>query len=1132
MTAARDLLLAAIQEQRPIVLFLGQDAGSEIGNQDAVLRLTFDKLGRSSAEGGWAAVLGPGQLPEFFYDWLAERFKRRPQPSWLGILREVPWSAIFTSAIDPTLKLLFSEKGREPQVVLRASEWPRVVRSKSRPPLYYLFGRAGESDSNTQPPLGRSGLNLHRISHALPLLGRILDTATSLGLVVIDGFSPGRDWLKLDDLLGAVGGAAPKQVIWFGGRPQLVSEAAEDFDAAVASGRILVERERLGTVIAEIRALGLLSDFTPPESEEAGVVSFRSGGRLETSPEERLHVEAVASIVDDSWSAFLPPLGPDAEYAAFLGFHGDRGGTRLLAEGVRRGFAVERDYEAALFRTVESALAQHATVDAPIVVHGQSATGKSIALARVVTKVREKKDAAVLYSIGRVPQSQEISSFCEAAEHAGAEATLIVCDANRDFEAYYDLRASLRSKGRRAVVLGSCYRLPQEGARRRWAIEAPTKLSLAEQNKLADLLANYFGKRPDPKIFPGNHILGFLYRYLPPSRARISAGLSAEVTSTERVIRAQGRRARPKLPNTVLAQRLSEAGFEFSTFFDEKQIAALDAGDAAGRIIDLVMVPGKLNCPVPVNLLLRATTEAVAGVDLGSIGDFFGDLDLFRWKWADVEQSELLVFPRLTLEADLICRRRLGSPEKEAERLIELVTAFRAMGVDSEHERGFLFSLLQQMGAYGPYGTRYRSAYVEVARALTDLRHKHGVFNPGLMLQESAFRRIAVREDVVEQRDRLRILEEARDAVQAALDGVENGTIAAARRTRQNLLVERASIYGFLANDRVKRRAAPDEIWSSYQAARAAIRQAVSVTDTYYPLDVGLWTPSDILEAGGLAEAQRAELTADIYATLDQVDPRALPPTQREKYDSRRMVVGRRLQDLRLTDDAYIALEASGSTAGYFLQARDIGPQLRRDAPEISAHNDLTAAKVAAEFLEKHISKIEHDERCLSLLLEYRWIAYLGRRPLLGERQPLPSDREAKRQLFDIVHALNRASGDAARHGTRYLEGVLAWTMGEVQPAIQIFRQLSHETEGEDQSRIVRRHLITGPDQQPLRFSGRVERRRSEGHWVLRVDDLNRQIDLLARDFPRDDVGLGYSIKGFSIAFNFIGPIADPLRLR
>ena len=172
-----------------------------------------------------------------------------------------------------------------------------------------------------------------------------------------------------------------------------------------------------------------------------------------TTPDLRLRVEAVASIVDDSWTAFLPPLGPDARYAAFRRFHGNRENARFLVEGIRREFAITREFEADLYQRVCGALRDHAGVQLPIVVYGQSATGKSVALARVVACVREDKLAPVLYSLDRVPQVQEVAKFCELSDKAGSSATLIVCDANRSVDAYYHLLMGLRSRGRR---IGHC----------------------------------------------------------------------------------------------------------------------------------------------------------------------------------------------------------------------------------------------------------------------------------------------------------------------------------------------------------------------------------------------------------------------------------------------------------------------------------------------------------------------------------------------------------------------------------------------------------------------------------------------------------------------------------------------------
>ena len=1132
---AREFLVSAVRDARPIILLLGQEAYSQPEAEDQVLEAALNRLDSSrSVDRGWPALLAENAVPPGFYDWLAERFRRRVLPPWLSAIAHVPWSAVFASTVDPTLTALVQGQGREPELVLAANETPRAVRSMSRPPVYCLFGLAGSPDANSRPPNNRAELNTRRINHAVPMLNRILDTATTIGVVVVDGIVSGRDWLKIDDILGTFGHAMPNQVLWFGNRPAPGTDERADFDSAVDSGRIVVDCDRLGTVVSELIAVGRLEALISPDSHEAGQVSFENGQTLDLSPEERLRVEAASSIVDDSWTAFLAPQGPDTEYDAFRRFHGDLGGVPLLVEGVRRGFAITRPYERSLLKVVREAVADHASLDEPVIVHGQSGTGKSIALARVVVKVRESKACAVLYSVGRVPQPEQISSFCEEAERAGAQATLVVSDANEDVDRYRDLLTSLRSRGRRVVVVGSRYRIAEaEDRHGSLHIEATGQLSPGERSDLADLLDRFGSDSVSPHVFENIHMLALLYRLLPASRGRIAAGLSDEAFVTEQALRARGQKAQPVTPQTLIATKLIEAGIRPSGALwpDGEPESALEYRDAPGRLIDLVMVCGSLNCHVPVNLLMRAVTESLPGADIGLLADIFRNLDLFRWDWADESHSEVLVGPRLILEAELICARRLGSPESEAERLLEIIGAVRGGGIDASHELSFLLNLLNRIGDEGPGGSRYVGAYLQVGRALTTLRTRFGVTHARLMLQESAFRRAAVRRGVVDDTERLPLLEEARDALQAALDGIDRGTIRAARRTRQNLLVERASLYGFLAYDCAKRDSADEDVWSSYMAARVAIRRAVSVTDAYYPLDVGLWTPADLLEIAELSDARRAEIKADIYSTLDQVDADALPPKQQEKFQVRQMRLGNVLGNEELKEDAFRELESIGSTAGYFLRARSIAPLLTGDVDEFGS-TDVLKAKHAAAFLQSRLEDIKDDGRCLSLLFECRWIAAMRRRSFRGRRQPLPADDETRRELLAILRVLNRASGDSARNVTRYLEAVLLWVTGADEDARRIFTDLGRQTEFEDWGRVVRRHRMTNSEGTPQAFGGRVVRKRSEGHWLIRVEGLNKIVGLLDRDFREHEIADGRHVRPFGVAFNYIGPIADPLERR
>lgn len=1129
MPDAQDILLQGINENRPMVLVLGQRSYSDGGNGPTLLSNAIAKLGlQTSPDTGWSSLLDAG-ISEESYDWLAERFRRHVLPPVVEILCEVPWCAIFTSSLDPTLADLFTDNGREAEPILTSSEYPRSARSRARPPFYYLFSRAGEHDPRALPPSNNLEWNARRMQHTYPLLNRILDTATPLGIIAVDGFVAGDDWLSATDLVSSLVDATENQVLWFGGYPRLDRDEEALFGQLVEAGRILVAPMRLGSMIAALQANGRLSAEMRTPSEEAGVVSFGKNHVLDTTPEERLRVEAVASIVDDSWNpTFLDPLGPDAEYDAFRRFHGDRGGPRLMVEGINRNFAITRDFELDLLNRVRESLAEHWKLDTSLVVSGQSGTGKSVALARVVATIRGERIAPVLYGVGRIPQVEEISGFCESAENAGAQATLVVCDANRDVDDYDELLGGLRSRGRKVVVVGSQYRaadlnLPLPDLR----IEVPANLSERETDSLNQLLHTYLGDVIEPG-YATHHFLAYVYRCLPASRPRIGAGLSAEARAAEEHLREWGRQPRPTIPMSQLHQQLIEKGYidEYQPIFDERHVEALESEDtSAGKFIDFVMTAGRLHCPIPVNLLLRAVSGQSRRIDASLVANMFTALDLFRWDSSGSAGDELLISPRIALEARLICNRRLGSPLAEAARLNQLIGCVR-QGIDNVEERRFLLDLLQQVGRDGPEGLRYKQSFVSFARTLTELRQRFNVLDASLMLQESAFRRSAVREREVDDADRFELLEEARDAVQTALDGLANGDIQASRQTRQNLLVERAALYGFLTFDRVARSESGGAVWSAYQAAKTAVTQAVSATDNYYPHDVALWTPADIFKAEQLTEQQRAALAADIYSALDQVERDALSRTQRERFDQRRMSVGETLGDHKLTEDAYVKLEEEGSTAGYFLRARSFAPSFNSENMGKFSTSDVEKAGRAADFLMSRWHKIFQDERCLFLLLECKWISALGLRPFQGERQPLPTPERAV-PMLRIVQALNQCAGASAQYRTLYLEGVLSWLTGDYLAAREIFRQIARETDNVYRRRVNKRHVVSNDNQTSMAFRGRVERKMGENRWSIRVDGLNQLIDLIDTDFPHDDIAMGRALSDFAIAFSFIGPIAD-----
>lgn len=1131
-----NVILETLSDMRPIVLLLGQDTWSIGCEPDPILKLSLKHLKRKEENiNGWPSLINAEPLPKDFYQWLAERFTRRVPPEWMETILSFPWSAIFTSSIDPSIRDTFATQGRSPKVVLTGDEIPLVMRSRTRTPIYYLFGRAGFDDENSTPPSSIQSLRNRRNTHAIPMLNRVVETATAIGAIIIEGFSPACDWIQLDNILTIIDQMPDYQVIWFGWPEKHNIPELNEIEELAEKGKILITKARLSSLIAELNTSGRLSDATKDFLDESKDITFDKNRVFSPTPEMRIRVESVASIVDDSWLNFQPPLAIDSLYTLFRQFHGDTEGAKALVEGVRRDFAIERDFEGALWELVNKASQDHEKFNEPIIVHGQSGTGKSIALSRLVFGLKKIGRSAILYSISRIPQSTDVSEFCEMAEHQGAMSTVIVCDSNAYIGRYRELLQQLRSRGRKVVVVGSSYR-QIEGAvhRSKYLIEAPNTLSKSEVVALSKLI-NIFGVIASPEsISESSNVLAAIYRMLPASRVKFASGLGREAQVVEGELRERGSIKQKKDISSPLAEKLIKLGLakSESPLLDQCMEDMLEnIEDSAGRLIDLVMAPGRINCPVPINLLLRAISSGQYPIDFNIVSQMFKEIDLFRWRGSEQEGEELLISPRLQLEAELICRRRLGNREMQGKRLVELMKATRLSWDAGGTERRFLLDLLHKFGPDGPQSDFYKDSYLLAAKALTDLREQYGsVPDPSIMLQESVLRRAAIRLDVIEDNKQYQVLEEAREAVQLAIDHLYKNRSNQHQRMMNNLMVERASIYGFMARNCLKNKGSNEDIWSAYNAARTVAQAAANTIDTYYPLDISLWVPADLLETDSLTEEQKSELRADIHSVLDRIDGDNLDPEQRNQFEKRRFKLGTLLNLPDLSDEAFKGLEKIGSVAGYFLRARSFGPEVGYNSSKELTSEEIAKAEKVVNYFMNYWQKINVDPRCLRYLLQCKWIATTHRYFLKDERAPLPFEDEQRRIILQILQALITTLGETCDFALRYLEAVITWLLGGDSEAKALWLRLSKDSDNNDPRRVYKHHILTNTDGSAQIFSGRVEKEESQGRFIINVRGLNRRISIRKVDFPEYEIAYGRSIEGFAIGFNYIGPIADPLK--
>ncbi|WP_438833607.1 hypothetical protein ACPDZI_19370 [Aeromonas oralensis] len=1135
-----NLIFNTIRDEKPLVLFLGQDYSSGIDGDPILNKFLAHLQLPVEKNNSWRSVMKAKGVTRGSYEWLAERFERNVLPESIEVIFQVAWSAVFTTSIDQQISRRLETRGRFPETIVSKDHYARVARSRSRPPVHYLFGKSNELEGNYSVPVNPLELAQRKSIHTNPLLNRIPETITALGLLVVEGYKEDKDWLLVDELLTPLSIDENAIILWLGSWP----EKSMFFDMMLERGQIHYSPYTLNEILISLlvssnsdEQLGLI------EHRETETIALGNGKYFQVPPSLRLRVEAAATIIDDSWLEQTPPfIGQELE-DDFRRFHGGFGGIRAQVDGVRKGYAIVRDFEYALEQKIKNYLKDSGKLHGSIVVHGQSGTGKSVALARLASVLRSEYKLPVLYAKNRVPNASDVEDFIAESEKSGAAYIVLICDANQAPERYRDLANSLKSRGRKCVVVGTAYKIEGIKKSNRSFVEAEVETSIDEVAKLKQLLKNFAPKQIaniELSQYEKN-VFALLYRHLSMSRARIIDGIVDEARNAERIVRIKAKNIPLTIkPEFALASKLISLGVgkDTKSIFEDEVPDNVDAGlDAAGRLIDLVMVSGRLDCPVPLNLLLRTLSSTSKSLDYIQISYLFNDLDLFRWHVSDAEGNEYLVQPRLRLEAELICRRRLSERSKEIECLLQIINSVRRSGADGRSEISFLLDLLGKMQKEGPRKKAYQTGYLDVAKALTKLREQHDVIDASVMLQESTFRRAAVQASdnnelpdgsklTAEERDL--ILNDARQIVEKARNDIDERILRASKKTKQSLAVEHASIYGYLAVGLARQGESEDVVWSHYLAAKTAIATAISVANNHYPFDIALWTPIDILKCGKATRIHEMELRADVFSIFDQADTENFNDYSSSKFMERKLRVADDLGAFELADETFAALEKSNPSVAYYLKARSMCSTLFNDRKKNINNSQKEPLAAAVNFLRERLDIVLTDIRPLQLLIQLLWAQNTGSFIFHGDKAIIPQDKIFQSEILSLVRNLNILAGDNQRNNFRLLEAVFEWIAGSAEHARILFKELSSDTEFEDFSRVVRRFVVEAnePNQG---YKGRITRDRGDGHWTVSVYHLAQNIDMLGRDFVGEDLAIGREITNFNIAFNFLGPIAEPL---
>lgn len=1128
-----EIELAARLQRGPTVLFFGQTYLSIEGPIDPFLKEVTRKYGfKDSPVAGYASILDSpaASQPEASLAWMQERCRRMQPPNGLSYVAQFPWSSVFTSAIDVIWHEAFRQRWRELHLLLEEKFWPEDPRNKFRLNCVALFGSVDRTERSQRPPLSLFELGKRR-QVAVALLRRLPEIVTPFGTLLIDGFSPSRDWLKADELGPVLDDLGPGQVHVFSADESFATDTY--FQALASNQKVTLHGQSLAEFMRAAVSGGHLST-TPPVEVVGDGLTLRMRDKLLHLPVGLWRqVVRSATVLTSELLAVEPSMSRDARYSSFKAFL-SRSSVRPDWQGLARGFAFRRTFVDELKKRVTRRIARPKMEDHPLVLHGQTGSGKTVGLGLLASDVYSEGGVPVLF-VERRPQKpnrDDIDIFCRWAEEQGAPATLIVWDGMTEIDEYSTLQRYLEGRGRRIVMVGSTYKQPSEAAQnQRGLVAAPTELSPEEVSGFTEFL-----NALDPHL--GEELLSnkrtvdstffvALYWLLPDTRPSIRDGVEREAQYTERQIRERAIQAinRAELSDSPLAIALVRSGVADRIL----QTAAATRTDhlvALQDIIGLVMVPGRFGIRVPIELLLRSTVT----IPTATFVDVLRDVDLLRWD--EDEAGNVSVGPRHSLEAQLLVQTRLGGAHTELQFAIRLIEALRG-GPEgaAEREVDFAVELIRCMGPNSIESREFSPFFEELAKCLTRVRTQQGVTHPRLMLQEATLMREAAvfHSNNHEPYERLEpLFLEAEKTLTSALAALSDRP--SANQLKSFILVELSSLLAASAHSLLRVPGRDKEALATYRRAREAILSARSLDpENYHPLDVMAWATRDVLKEGVLSLGERAELEADLLHSFTSSDVTAFNYVQQERFRSRQMEIGALLRRDSLTDEAFETLRAMGSCAGFYLRAY----QLVKDVWDKSVIDDESGAlcRRAREYIEGIDRMAREDRRCQYLAFKLWWLEHARHPPLQGNREVLPFARDAWQECYDRIQRTLGLSEFRVDPVLRYLIAVSSFHLERIAECWDHFSELERDAEHTlfGRRRIVRSYIAGSPDGHPEKYEGNitfVHPSRIKGE--VYVPRIRRAVPFFVRDFRLREPQVAQPLGQFHIAFNFLGPIADP----
>lgn len=1094
-----------------VFLFLGFDYFLDTYPFNPVLRVISESLNYDVNSFEELYSVASNLDTESTFNNIKKHVDKIPTNNSLDIISQIKWNAVYTSSIDDLILNRLKTSGRDTFPICKNSKSSSYGREDLN--IFYMFGLYSRTDDTEKVPTNKIKFSKRRLEASL-MLKSLVESMGPLDTLIISGWNPKLDPFNSEMLYQVASGLSEGQLYLFNDSPELNDEFIDDL---VKSNIASIIDTKLAEFIN--RNPDLIDSMSNKNSDIESFVRVNNQA-LEIPTRIKRIINHYGQIVEDK--NFNNPIHDKDELFKDFLFESSR---FPIWAAYPKNIDFERDYVENLYNVIIKETMMNKVSQEPILLHGSTGTGKSIALARLCYKLYSDYKYLVLH-INNHRDSLDfkvIDEICEWAESHLDLTTIICWDGMSNVDTYQHLSSYLASRGRKQIVVGSSYRINTNNLSKRFIL-ADECFNESENIRFKKYLNSHgidftnYGHSFD-SLF-----LVTLYRLLPETRFAITTGVVNETNHIKDYLK----------QNTITSEKCESIIAEaFKNAFQKAQIETKVTKKLIDEvnidsIIDIVMIFGKFGIETPLDIILRVFPKLKAS----NIGDIFKMLDIIRW--SENSYGEILLSARNTLEAEIYCKRILFSYKEHVERLLLVIEHIEQKRLINCSEIRFCIDVVRSFGPNGNSGKDYQDFYLDISKAIGSLMKKKNIQSPKLMLLQANFvreygKRKFEDRDVFSQ-EYLDLLLEALKVIELAISIDEESTKSRRRQDNYSLVSlygEKTSILGTIANQCENKGDNDSQVTKYILEAIDTIKESFKYdVYNYISLDAIAWIAINYVKKSEHLHGERLKVLIEAVSKFDEYNSSDIEERYQSDFLIRKTKLNEALGEKNISNSTLEELKKiSLEDYHYYIICKIISG--------VNVHSDLidknlSVIKEALEYLIKNSSDLKSSYKANVIHLRLYWLLETGKPLLSVERMVISKSDDFWDNIVNLTTNIIRCSYNNNTIIYNFLKGVALFHLSQYKACDEIFRVLARESESVSGSRRIIKSFLMSNNFGVRKLSGEIRSiNTSRNRGQIYIDELKTTVKVLPSDFSLTEMDQGKSLNSFHIAFNFLGPLAD-----